>query len=152
MQDEYRCEFVPEDPLNRQRNDTRIFRRGERVCMNGANNPRMGVYHGTVRNYSHLIESPEYPGYDRFVPWYQIGKMIPTKGNKFATYSLLRQKNVPADAGELISNLAGLHDPSRYRRDDYANVPAPHGVSANRLGGRSRKSKRRVRKTRRRHK
>ena len=64
----------------------------------------------------------------------------PTKGTTFATYSTLRQKNIPADPGELISKFVGLKDPSRYRRDDYANVPAPHGVSANR-GGRTRRRK-----------
>jgi len=63
----------------------------------------------------------------------------PTKAEEFATYSTLRQKNIPAGPGGIISRLVGLKG-NRYESDDYANVPAPHGVSANR-GGRTRRRK-----------
>jgi len=180
------CVFIPPgtDTSHTGPGDTRIFRVGEPVCMRGEFDPRMGVYVRPLpipngRVFSHAIRSPEYPN-DRHVRFGDIGKIVPTLGPQRAVEQVGRAfPIVDPDSVSRIARFVGARDPGRFARDDYANVPAPHGVSAKRpkkpagsainavralregvqgnpAGGRSRRTRRssrtrRVRKTRRRH-
>jgi hypothetical protein len=171
------CVFIPPG-TDTSVGDTRRFRVGEPVCMRGESNPRMGVYvHPLPRPggqvFLHAIRSPEYPN-DRHVSFEDIGKIVPTLGPQLGVEQLGRAfPMIPATSVSLISKYVGARDPGQFARDDYANVPAPYGVSARRpknaagsatnavralkegvqgnpAGGRTRKHTRRARKTRRR--
>jgi hypothetical protein len=133
------CVFIPPgtDTSPTGPGDTRRFRVGEPVCMRGEFDPRMGVYVRPLpipngRVFSHAIRSPEYPN-DRHVRFRDIGKIVPTLGPQLVVEQVGRAfPIVDPDSVSHIARFVGARDPGRFARDDYANVPAPHGVSARR--------------------